>query len=385
MTTVKNFGALGESWVAYHLATGFMHLYIFFDDPSELTTLDLQARFSKTCVSCIPHDATLRAAWAALPTDKRMLHLAANEVQTRQQLNARHAISLAHARGIDWLLHIDADELFYPGPRGDAATHFRALSQRDVATFCYYNHEAVPETHGIVDPFREVTLFKRSLEVVERSDRAAAAVDFWQTRQEGSFFYYYDNGKAAVRVRPGARPLSVHEWIPGSADGMQHWYSNMREPWDGRGELGRIVQHMESDACILHYPCYNAEVRALRPSASGVATSRSVCWPPRRCMRVSHWLESRPFQALWVRWRRGNDNYRLGGREEPPPLHAHVCRAADAAYTRGGEAAARVTVRRLFEEQVMLEDARQAEEQIFAGVCMRIRAPSRTLAAVRPR
>ena len=236
----------------------------------------------------------------------------------------------------------DADELFYPGPKTDAATHFGGLNQAGVATFCYQNHEAVPERHGIIDPFKEVSLFKRSLELVKHTQEAQIAVDFWQCRQDGMFFYYYDNGKAAVRVSEDARPLSVHEWLPGSAEGMEAWYSNMATPWAGRGELGGIVKYMKSEAAILHYPCYNVD-------------------------------------ALWIRWKRGNDNYRLGGREDPPPLHAMVCRAANAAHAQGGEAAARKVVTKLFEEQVMLTDQGELERQQRSGVCERIRAPMRLL------
>ena len=63
-----------------------------------------------------------------------------------------------------------------------------------------------------------------------------------RSRQEGSFFYYYDNGKAAVRVHPDARPLSVHEWLPGTREGMEKWFSNMKTPWAGRGSLGSVVK-----------------------------------------------------------------------------------------------------------------------------------------------
>ena len=176
--------------------------------------------------------------------------------------------------------------------------------------------------------------------MVERSAEAQEAVAFWQERQAGCFFFYYDNGKAAVRVTRDARTLSVHEWLP-AKEGMAAWYSNMKTPWDGRGQLGGIVKYRPSEAAILHYPCYNVD-------------------------------------ALWVRWKRGNDNYRLGGREDPPSLHAQVCRAADAASARGDDAA-RQTVRRLFEERVMLADAREAEWQQRTGVCERIRAAARVL------
>ena len=103
------------------------------------------------------------------------------------------------------------------------------------------------------------------------------------------------------------------------------------------------LKYMASAACVLHYACYNVE-------------------------------------ALWVRWRRGMDNYRLGGREHPPPLHAQVCKAADEAFARGGEAAARRTVLRFFEECVMFADKEEVELQRGAKVCVRIGAPSRLLA-----
>lgn len=194
VATVKDFDSLADSWCRYHLAVGFEHLYIYFDDPSELGRVGLPSRFPPERLTCIPHDARLRSEWRTLqmngggakPTagtgggaDEHVTH-AGKEVQTRQQLNARHAMRLARARGLDWLLHIDADELFYPGPSGDARAHFASLSDAGVATFCYMNHEAVPERHGIVNPFREVSLFKRSLELCEPTPEAREAVDFWQ-------------------------------------------------------------------------------------------------------------------------------------------------------------------------------------------------------------
>lgn len=86
------------------------------------------------------------------------------------------------------------------------------------------------------------------------------------------------------------------------------------------------------------------------------------------------------YESLWVRKGRGNDNYRLGGREDPPPLHARVCADARVHGARGGDAAARRVVRRFFEETVMLTDATEIQAQLRAGVCERIQAPKRLLA-----
>lgn len=60
-------------------------------------------------------------------------------------------------------------------------------------------------------------------------------------------------------------------------------------------------------------------------------------------------------------------------------MHAQVCAAADAAAARGGERAARETVRRFFEEQVMLRDPRDIEYQVAAGACTRIDLPVKIL------
>ena len=103
------------------------------------------------------------------------------------------------------------------------------------------------------------------------------------------------------------------------------------------------VQYRHSDAVVLHYPCCSHEV-------------------------------------LWARWKRGNDNYRLRGAEHPPPLHAHVGAAAQAAFARGGAEAAERRVEELFAEKVMLRDPAEADFQQRAGVCVRVRAPSRVLA-----
>ena len=337
VTTVKNFGHLCVSWCSYHFGIGFHHLFIYFDEPSELPAVRsvLHAHFPPDSLTLIPHDDELRLAWGRLEGAALIMPHAASEVQTRQQLNCRHAMTIAARQKLDWMLHIDADELFFPGLSCDVRAHFSEMEDAGVETFVYMNFEAVPETLGIIDPFREVTLFKRCLELVEPTPKAQAAVGFWQERQEGCYFYYYDNGKAAVRVHPKARPLSVHEWLPGTPEGMGRWFSNMKSPWAGRGKLGQIVQFRESEARVLHYPVYSHE-------------------------------------ALWQRYQGGMDRYTLAGRLEPPPFHDQASHEARAAAVKGGDAAAKATIRSLFERKVMMSDPATVAEQIAAGVCERV-------------
>lgn len=58
---------------------------------------------------------------------------------------------------VDWLLHIDTDELMYPGGNaGFSLQHVLATFADDVDTVVFPNYESLPETDKVHDPFTEV-------------------------------------------------------------------------------------------------------------------------------------------------------------------------------------------------------------------------------------
>lgn len=63
---------------------------------------------------------------------------------SRQCLNVEVAVQLALAAGHDWLLHIDADELF-DCPGQDAGAHFARLAAQGFDRAVYPNLEALPK------------------------------------------------------------------------------------------------------------------------------------------------------------------------------------------------------------------------------------------------
>eukprot|EP01126_Amoeba_proteus_P008286 TRINITY_DN1305_c0_g1_i11.p1 TRINITY_DN1305_c0_g1~~TRINITY_DN1305_c0_g1_i11.p1 ORF type:complete len:159 (+),score=27.32 TRINITY_DN1305_c0_g1_i11:474-950(+) len=135
------------------------------------------------------------------------------EVQARQQLHAEIALRKCLTIGIDWLLHIDVDELFYcegvrlskvlliliwvrglswdlvsffflflsrfyPPPLNislgrpflfiqSLKEHLHFLSENSIGTFSYANYESVPQYADVGDYFVEVSLFKKNLSHVE--------------------------------------------------------------------------------------------------------------------------------------------------------------------------------------------------------------------------
>ena len=198
-TTVREPGPSFDSFVRYHLAAGVGRIYVFFDDPDD------PAANAPACaderVEALRCDVALRSHWVNWP---EMREAVDTEVMARQVLNTELALRLAESEGVQWLLHIDADEAFFPGPRS-VPEAFAALNDVDWVTFL--NVEAVPEHVEVRDFFREITLFKANPATLSDEQRAqAAAVPQFPDR----VFFYYSNGKSAVRVQDGVLPSGVH-------------------------------------------------------------------------------------------------------------------------------------------------------------------------------
>ncbi len=156
-------------------------------------------------------------------------------------------IQLAAADGIDWLLHIDTDELAYPGGAPEfSLQRVLAAYPADVDTVVFPNYESLPERDDVQDPFTEarpnpdsrmrrrsgppargigtlaisanptltagaqVTLFKRNYHHVV-SDAYFKAYHT-VARGNPNYFITYGNGKSAARVQSGLRPNGAHRW-----------------------------------------------------------------------------------------------------------------------------------------------------------------------------
>eukprot|EP00411_Alexandrium_monilatum_P076452 CAMPEP_0175493026 /NCGR_PEP_ID=MMETSP0096-20121207/2562_1 /TAXON_ID=311494 /ORGANISM="Alexandrium monilatum, Strain CCMP3105" /LENGTH=695 /DNA_ID=CAMNT_0016794961 /DNA_START=10 /DNA_END=2093 /DNA_ORIENTATION=- len=166
-----------RSWLLYHLRIGFHCLYLFFDDPDDPS---LHAAKEVATLVQLPRAVHIRAcsqAWWAQQRLRsrfyRYRHLKwaapvvdANEcigdVQSRQQLCVDLAIQDALQDRINWLVHIDIDELLYFPQwrhRENAPAWFASVEPH-VDLIKFHNHECVPEDMEVGDWFRDVTLFK---------------------------------------------------------------------------------------------------------------------------------------------------------------------------------------------------------------------------------
>jgi hypothetical protein len=318
--------------VRHHLAQGFARMYLFFDDPED-DARDVVDALRDERIATIPNDASLGAEWRQCAQFPYYAPHVAAEVMARQCLNVEVAVQRALHEDIEWLLHIDADELFH-APGQMAPGHFAQLSAAGIERAVYPNLEALPEREAIVDFFREVTLFKANpnLSAGGRFSPAQNALLASMPGFASQFFLFYSNGKAAARVRPGLVPDGVHR------------FHKTRYPRRGQEAIAAgpaPVERVSGDCRVLHYAC---------------------------CGLAAFTEKYRVLGHFGDRWF-GNVDIRraIGG------FHT----AARDVVATGDDA----RIRAFYRERAMLDDPAKIHALIDAGVLERIDAPARALQA----
>jgi len=177
----------------YHLSL-VDKLYIWVDDPKEVEN------------PCIPHDHRINVSGGSQVRNDaghRMLI-------RRQNENVVRAVQMCIQDGIEWLMHLDSDELLFSPMSGKVSPSWNALAAAGVGQVTFANHEVCPV--WIADNvFRDCIYFKANGRMP---------------------FNFYGNGKSAARVTNRIRPDGPHRF----------------QGYDGR--------HMHSsEAVILHYTC----------------------------------------------------------------------------------------------------------------------------------
>lgn len=241
VSTVRNAEKFLPSFLGYHLALGFSRIYLFFDSAAD-GGIEIAKTFPGVVVTV--RDDRLEKEWRNTRTYRTNAEIrdhVETEVMARQILNAEIGLRIAREDRIAWLLHIDADELFYC-PGLTVPEHFRRLSMQGCTCVKYWNHEAVPETSDIDDCFKEVTLFKRNRNLVKKDPSLPPPPD----QDAPSDFKFYTNGKAAAKVTKSVLPAGVHNFNPAIQK------SSQRRP--------QMLAMSEQNApVILHYPCCSFE------------------------------------------------------------------------------------------------------------------------------
>lgn len=225
VTTLTNAEDVIDTFLDYHLKLGFDQIFLFFDNPND----ELFEKLANTDSICLfKNDNILRERWEETKAFDQFHPFIAKEVMARQILNMEIAIQECLNKGIQWLLHIDIDELFY-SPKQSIVEHFNAMEKKGIHNIQYLNHEAIPETIAIGDYFKEVSLFKRNAKTINYQNEIIEQNIIKSTGDK--YFLFYGNGKSACRIKNGTYPKGIREFENGSEQTIIH------------------------DPSILHYPC----------------------------------------------------------------------------------------------------------------------------------
>ena len=244
--TVYRAGETLDSWCSHHLTLGFDHLILIFDHLDEPTEAAVAARLETA------HPESRLTIWSGAEALNRQLRLpremcdpelealarsgsSAWAVAARQSLNASAVLLAAREKvfggaPLDWLVHLDADELFYCEGAGRGGgtpgVHFAAADAAGLELLRYINHELLgPPSGG--------PRFKCNPQLAA----AKLGPHGWQELRdqlglgpdsERPWFHGYLNGKSAVRVDAALTAAGVHGFS------LREDTEEKRDSWPGR-------------------------------------------------------------------------------------------------------------------------------------------------------
>ena len=210
-------------WLNYHRSVGVSHFFIIFDGKSKPVT-DTERMYQQM------RDVTVYTsgqtnAWRneskILNLERMQKHIhdpvcGVDRVFVQQALNVEYVIHQILQGNVDvsvdWIVHIDSDELIHPAGAGNNFNIRRLLASipNAVGRVVFPNYEAVPEKLINHDPFVDVTLFRRNHKHVDAGIYAK-----YKDASKGDnprYFLGYSNGKSAARVFDDLRPVGVHNF-----------------------------------------------------------------------------------------------------------------------------------------------------------------------------
>jgi glycosyltransferase involved in cell wall biosynthesis len=202
--TVKDEVALLRSNLLYHRHLGVEYCYVFDDGSTDGTA---------GSVADLPFVEVRATTDAARFEGRADLEdtLRPHPYQSRRQaLNCAWALDLARAAGVDWLVHVDADELLCPdlddASAGALARHLERV-EASIEMVVFTVVEAIQRGLSDEEAFG-ATLFRRPGTKLERPALDPSTNETWPVARYG-----HAQGKAAVRVALDTRPDTPHRFV----------------------------------------------------------------------------------------------------------------------------------------------------------------------------
>lgn len=217
-TTIRGVDKNFEDWLKCYINLGADRFYIFLDAPAEDFEFvkNLQSKYPGL-ISLQLHNEALRERYTKISEFKDFQADIDRMVVYRQCLNTNIALESAVADYVDWLVHVDSDELIAFPQMHRSLKEFLEKLPQEIDSYIFPSMEAIPEELEPNYCFQDVKWFKLSpyLLSFHQLDRLMHG---WRERG-GKFplFNAHIQGKSAFRVsnfNEAFTPYSVHEFVP---------------------------------------------------------------------------------------------------------------------------------------------------------------------------
>lgn len=210
--TVKNEARLLRQNVLYHLGIGVHKIFVYLDqttDNGAETINDLQAVEINSSVEAKTYQDQpyLEKFWSN-----------AHEHHTgRQCLNTFDAMQMCKAEQIDWLISLDADELFLCSKDEPVTLQafFEAASAQKADIISLTPLEVLSRKMAYQNVMLEETLFKTKKNFQSKFDQIYQKIydPYTESYKTMSFWLGHTMGKAAIRVQSDLIPHNVHRYV----------------------------------------------------------------------------------------------------------------------------------------------------------------------------
>ena len=191
VSTVRNPHQIHD-WIRYHLNFGVSKIFLILDDEKE----DINNKFGNR-VEIFKNDKIWKNKLKTCNQYSTYSKSFNSEVMSRQILNIEYILKHCQSKGINWLIHIDADEILY-SPKYDNIKDILIKLDDRVNIINIDNYELAPTESNANNCFRTHTHFK--------------------TRVNGNNFVAYYNGKSGCKVSNDIHPYGVHEFKSNISD-----------------------------------------------------------------------------------------------------------------------------------------------------------------------
>lgn len=209
--TVKNEVRLLRQNALYHLGIGVTKLFVYFDgttDDGAQRILDIEniEINDSVAIETYEHLQYLEKFWS----NAKEHHTA------RQCLNTYDALQKCKAQQIDWLISLDADELFLSSKDGSITINqfFQEAIKQDADIINLKPMEVLARQMNYFNVMAEETLFKTQKNFKSKLDQIYQKIynPYANTFKTVSFWLGHTMGKSAIRVSNSIVPINVHRY-----------------------------------------------------------------------------------------------------------------------------------------------------------------------------